>query len=96
MADPATMDYNRGYTPRKGYDPETGCIDFPEEDWAGWHGYFVNREPERFYAYIAATARSLVRSTYTPCPGRIGTTWASCWMRGIAGMATPRKRCVCC
>ena len=52
MADPATMDYNRGYAPWKGYDPETGCIAFPKEDWAAWYAFFIGREPERFYAYI--------------------------------------------
>ena len=70
MADPATMDYNRGYTPRKGYDPETGCIDFPEEDWAGWHGYFVNREPERFYAYIARDGAFLGEVNVHSVPGQ--------------------------
>lgn len=54
MEDPATMDYNRGYDlPFQGYNPETGCMAFPESEWRSWYGYFIGNEPERFYAYIA-------------------------------------------
>ena len=54
MADPATMAYNRGYDlDFEGYHRETGCIDFPEGDWADWYDGFVGREPERYCAYIA-------------------------------------------
>lgn len=54
MEDPATMDYNRGYDlPFAGYDRETGCIAFPPEEWAEWYRWFIGREPERFYAYLA-------------------------------------------
>ena len=57
MEDPATMDYNRGYNlPFDGYHPETGCIDFPEGEWADWHAYFIGQEPERFYAYVMRKA----------------------------------------
>lgn len=52
MKDSATMGYNRGYAPYGGYDPRTGCIAFPERDWAEWYGYFIGNEPQRFYAYI--------------------------------------------
>lgn len=53
LSDPETMSYNAGYNLGfDGYDNETGCIDFPESEWADWYGYFVNSEPERFYAYI--------------------------------------------
>lgn len=52
MADPATMAYNRGYAPFEGYHPDTGCIDFPREDWENWYQYFIGQEPERFYAYV--------------------------------------------
>lgn len=52
LSDPETMSYNAGYNlDFDGYDNETGCIDFPESEWADWYGYFVN-SGERFYAYI--------------------------------------------
>lgn len=52
MADPATMSYNIGYDPWPGYHQDTGCIDFPREEWEAWYAQWVGREPERFYAYI--------------------------------------------
>lgn len=53
MADPATMAYDAGYDVAfPGYHRDTGCIDFPEASWASWYGEWVNREPERYYAYI--------------------------------------------
>jgi RimJ/RimL family protein N-acetyltransferase len=37
MSDPATMAYNVGFdVPYPGYHRDTGCIDFPESDWARW------------------------------------------------------------
>ena len=52
MSDPDTMSYNAGYDLGfDGYHNDTGCIDFPEENWAAWYGRFIGREPERFYAY---------------------------------------------
>lgn len=56
LADPATMSYNKGYElgfPE--YHNDTGCIDFPEAVWDGWYARWVNREPERFYAYLRET-----------------------------------------
>ena len=52
IADPATMSYNIGYDPWPGYHPDTGCIDFPREEWDTWYAHMVGQEPERFYAYI--------------------------------------------
>lgn len=53
MSDPDTMSYNRGYELSfPGYHPDTGCIDFPENEWQEWHDYFIGQEPTRFYAYI--------------------------------------------
>ena len=53
MSDPDTMSYNAGYDLGfDGYHRDTGCIDFPEENWAAWYGRFIGREPERFYAYV--------------------------------------------
>ena len=37
LSDPATMRYNKGYgLSFPGYHNDTGCIDFPREDWDGW------------------------------------------------------------
>lgn len=53
MSDPATMSYNSGYELSfEGYHAETGCIDFPREEWDEWYDYFIGKEPERYYAYI--------------------------------------------
>lgn len=53
MQDPETMSYNKGYDMNfEGYDKATGCIAFPEQEWADWHEFFVGKEPQRFYAYI--------------------------------------------
>lgn len=53
LEDSATMSYNAGYELGvDGYHPDTGCIYFPEDKWAGWYGRFIGLEPERFYAYL--------------------------------------------
>ncbi len=53
MADPDTMSYNANWdVDYAGYHRETGCIDFPEEQWASWYAHWIGQEPERFYAYI--------------------------------------------
>lgn len=53
LSDPDTMSYNKGLDMDfEWYDRETGCIDFPEECWEGWHRYWTKNAPERFYAYI--------------------------------------------
>lgn len=53
MSDPDTMSYNSGYDlSLTGYHRDTGCIDFPEEEWQEWYEYFVGQEPTRYYAYI--------------------------------------------
>lgn len=56
LSDPETMAYNRGYElgfPE--YHNDTGCIDFPEENWDAWFRKWVHAEPERFYAYLRET-----------------------------------------
>lgn len=53
LSDPDTMSYNKGYDlgfPE--YHKDTGCIDFPESSWDGWHARWVAAQPERFYAYL--------------------------------------------
>lgn len=53
LQDADTMAYNKGYAlDFEGYDPKTGCIAFPESEWADWYGYFIGQEPLRYYAYI--------------------------------------------
>ena len=53
MQDPVTMSYNKGYNlDFDGYDRETGCIAFPESEWADWYAWFIGQEPLRYYAYI--------------------------------------------
>lgn len=57
MADPATMSYNIGWNVGyAGYHRETGCIDFPASEWAGWYARWMDAEPERFYAYLRRRA----------------------------------------
>lgn len=53
MADPETMSYNANWdVSYGGYHQDTGCIDFPESEWADWYAGMMNREPDCFYAYI--------------------------------------------
>lgn len=53
MSDPDTMSYNAHYD--LGFDEyhdDTGCIDFPREQWDEWYADWVGQEPVRFFAYI--------------------------------------------
>ena len=53
MSDPETMSYNANWDiDYEGYHKDTGCIDFPESEWAEWYKYWIGNEPEHFYAYI--------------------------------------------
>lgn len=53
LSDADTMDYNKGYhLDIEDYHNDTGCIDFPIEQWKDWYDWFVCGKPERFYAYI--------------------------------------------
>ena len=52
MSDEETMNYNAGYELSfSGYHYETGCIDFPEENWKTWHDEKI-KTGALFYAYI--------------------------------------------
>lgn len=52
-ADPETMAYNAGWdVSYPGYHPDTGCIDFPESEWADQHARLVGHEPNQFYAFV--------------------------------------------
>ena len=53
MSDAETMSYNANWdVSYDGYHRDTGCIDFPEEEWDDFLAYCTGREPEQFYAYI--------------------------------------------
>ncbi len=53
LADPATMYYNKDWdVTYEGYHRDTGCVDFPESQWADMYSRNIGNEPERFYAYI--------------------------------------------
>lgn len=86
MQDPATMSYNRGYAPFDGYDPETGCIDFPEEAWADWYETWVRGEPEHYYAYIERARDHRVLGEV--CLHKTGEAWEM----GVLLMADYRGR----
>lgn len=53
LSDPATMAFNRFKEPSEDYHPDTGCIDFPPSQWALWYSFWMEREPENFYAVVA-------------------------------------------
>lgn len=51
--DADTMSYNAGWDVcYDGYHPDTGCIDFPRENWGEKHARWVGKEPDRFYAFV--------------------------------------------
>lgn len=71
LADPETMFYNKNWDVEyDGYHRETGCIDFPEEEWADLYEWYIGKEPERFYAYIKRSSDGAwignVNFHYTP------------------------------
>ncbi len=54
LGDPATMAHNRGRDlgGAEGYDPVTGCIDFPIENWRWWRQVWLYNEPDFYSAFI--------------------------------------------
>ena len=53
MKDPKTMSYNAGYDmDLKGYDKETGTITKTDEEMITWYNNWVNKEPDKYFAYI--------------------------------------------
>ncbi len=53
LADPQTMSYNKGYELSfSGHNPDTGCVAFEKNEWARWYDWWIDHEPERFYAYV--------------------------------------------
>ncbi len=53
LSDPETMAFNRFKDPGPDYDPKTGCIEFPRGTWALWYDFWLEHEPDNFYAVIA-------------------------------------------
>ena len=53
MKDKKTMAYNSGFDlDVKGYNKEDGTITKTDEEMRQWYNKWVNKEPDRFYAYI--------------------------------------------
>lgn len=53
MMDPKTMDYNAGYDiDLSGYNKETGTITRTDEEMETWYNNWINKEPDKYYAYI--------------------------------------------
>ncbi len=53
MNDPKTMEYNAGYDIElKGYNKQTGTISKTDEEMIEWYDKWIDKEPDRFYAYI--------------------------------------------
>lgn len=53
MKDPKTMNYNVGYDmDLKGYDKETGTITKTDDERITWYNNWVNKEPDKYFAYI--------------------------------------------
>lgn len=53
LNDPKTMSYNAGFDlDIKGYDKQTGTITKTDEEMLDWYNKWVNKEPNRYYAYI--------------------------------------------
>ena len=53
MKDPKTMSYNAGYDmDLKGYDKKTGTITKTDEEMITWYNNWVNKEPDKYFAYI--------------------------------------------
>lgn len=53
LSDPETMAFNRFKEPAEDYHPDTGCIDFPRPYWAMWYTFWLEKEPDNFYAVLA-------------------------------------------
>lgn len=53
LNDPKTMSYNAGYDlDLKGYDKNTGIISKTDDEMIDWYNKWVNKEPDRYFAYI--------------------------------------------
>lgn len=53
MKDPKTMNYNSGFDMElKGYDKNSGTISKTNDEMIDWYNKWVNKEPDRYFAYI--------------------------------------------
>ena len=53
MNDLKTMNYNAGFDlALKGYDKETGTISKTDEEMLEWYNKWINKDPDRHFAYI--------------------------------------------
>ena len=54
LSDPSTMAYNRGRGSEdvEGFHADTGCIDFPIQNWRYWRDVWLWHEPNRYSAYV--------------------------------------------
>ena len=53
LNDSKTMSYNAGYDINiSGYDKLTGTIDQSDKELLDWYNKWINKEPDRYYAYI--------------------------------------------
>ena len=53
MQDHKTMSYNAGYNmDLKGYDKTIGTITKTEEEMINWYNNWINKEPDKYFAYI--------------------------------------------
>lgn len=53
MKAPKTMSYNSGYDmDLKGYNKQTGTITRTDEEMITWYNNWINKEPDRYFAYI--------------------------------------------
>ena len=54
LSQPDTMAYNRGRDlgGAEGYHPDTGCIDFPRDNWRWWRQVWLLNEPDFFSALL--------------------------------------------
>ena len=59
MNDPKTMSYNAGFDlDLKGYNKETGTISKTNDEMLDWYNKWVNKEPNRYFAYIHSVDES--------------------------------------
>ena len=57
LSDPETMFYNKDWdVTYAGYHRDTGCVDFPQTQWAEWYADWIGQEPKRFFAYVRRKA----------------------------------------
>ena len=92
LSDPATMAFRRGEAPSEGYHPETGCMDFPRNVWALWYDFWVDREPDRFYAYVVNGTTPVGEVCYYENEGRMQTGILLCALERGKGYCAPSLR----